>query len=66
MRFKIMGKKGDAAFDYDTLEMQQVKFAELKSAGMLPMVREPSGSRLLQKFEPGVDEVIWIPRITGG
>ena len=66
MKFKIMGKKGDAAYDYDTLDMQQIKFAELREAGMLPVVREPDGSRLLQKFEPDHDEVIWIPRITGG
>lgn len=66
MKFKIMGQKGDAAYDYDTLEMQQIKFNELKTAGMLPMVREPAGSRLLKKFEPDHDEVIWIPSIAGG
>ena len=66
MKFKIMGKKGDAAFDYDTLEMQKVKFAELKDAGMLPMVRGSGGRRLLQKFDPAAEEVIWIPKITGG
>lgn len=66
MKFKIMGQKGDAVFDYDTIEMQKIKFNELMGGGMLPMVRGGGGSRVLKKFEPDQEEVIWIPKITGG
>ena len=66
MKFKIMGQKGDAAFDYDTIEMQQTKFTELEESGLLPVVRESGGLRVLKDFEPDHDEVTWIPKITGG
>lgn len=66
MKFKIMGKKGDAVFEYDTIEMQKVKFQELQGSGMLPMVRGGGGSRVLKEFEPDAEEVIWMPRIMGG
>jgi hypothetical protein len=61
-----MGKKGDAEFDYETIEMQEIKFAELKNAGMLPMVVEGGKNRMIDKFEPGADEIIFIPKIMGG
>jgi Fe-S cluster biogenesis protein NfuA len=61
-----MGKKGDAQFDYDTVEMQEIKFKELIDSNMLPTVVEEGGSRMLTKFEPDVDEVIWIPKVMGG
>jgi hypothetical protein len=66
MKFKIMGKKGDAEFDYETIEMQKIKFDELQTAGMLPMVKTGSKTKMLKEFDPGVDEVIWIPKIMGG
>lgn len=66
MKFKILGEKGDAEFDYDTIEMAEIKFKELKTAGMLPMVIEQGKNRMIQNFEAKADEIIWIPKITGG
>lgn len=66
MKFKILGKKGDAEFDYDTIEMQEIKFNELKTAGMMPMVVDQGKNRMIQKFEPDADEIIFIPKIMGG
>jgi hypothetical protein len=66
MRFKILGQKGDAEFDYDTIEMQEIKFDELKTAGMMPMVVDGGKGRMIQKFEPEVDEIIFIPKVMGG
>lgn len=65
MIFKIMGNKGDAAIDLETIEMQQIKFDELMGSGLLPMVKDPA-PRMLKSFEPEHDEVLWIPRIAGG
>lgn len=56
MKFKIMGKKGDAAFDYDTIEMQKLKFNELINDNMLPMVIEDGKNRILENFDPNIDE----------
>ena len=66
MKFKIMGQKGDSEFDYDSIEMQEIKFDELKGAGMLPTVIDNGKSRMLDKFDPDANEIIWIPRIMGG
>ena len=67
MKFKIMCHKGDAAYDYTDLEMAEIKFDELKTDGMLPMVIEPEGKkRVLQNFEPDINEVVWMPGIMGG
>ena len=66
MRFKIMCHKGDSLYDYDIPEMAAIKFDELIGSGMLPMVIEKSGNRLLTKFEPDVDEVMWMPAVVGG
>ena len=66
MRFKILCDKGDAAYDYDTVEMAEIKFDELKADGFLPMVVEPEGNKMLKAFDPDVDEVMWVPAIMGG
>lgn len=66
MRFKILCGKGDAGYDYDTLEMAEIKFDELKTDGYLPVVVEPEGKRVLKGFDPNADEVIWVPAIAGG
>jgi hypothetical protein len=66
MKFKILGQKGDAEFDYDTIEMQEIKFKELKTAGMMPMVVNQGKGLIIEKFRPEADEIIWIPKIAGG
>jgi hypothetical protein len=66
MKFKILGQKGDAEFDYDTIEMQEIKFKELSKSGLLPMVAESGKNRMLKSFEPDANEIIWIPKIAGG
>jgi hypothetical protein len=66
MKFKILGQKGDAEFDYDTIEMQEIKFKELGESGLLPMVAEAGKNRMLKNFEPDANEIIWIPKIVGG
>ena len=64
MKFKIMGKEGDAGYDYDT-DIAELKFNELKES-MLPMEITESGIKKLDKFNPGTDVVVWMPRIMGG
>jgi hypothetical protein len=64
MKFKIMGKHGDAAFDYAD-DIVEVKFKEL-SKTMLPMEITPSGNKALTKFNPDSDTVVWMPKIMGG
>lgn len=66
MQFKIMGTQGDAGYEYDTLDMQMIKFAELQSSGMLPVKTTPAGKEIMKEFDPNIDEVVWIPRIVGG
>ena len=67
MKFRIMGKKGDLEVCYDDVETQQIKFDELKSANYLPMVIGQGGkSRLLQKFDPDVEEILWSLMVAGG
>ena len=66
MKFKIMGKKGDAEFDYDTIEMAKIKFNELLGSNLLPMEVTPSGNKALTVFKPDAEKVIWMPKIAGG
>ena len=67
MKFKIMCDKGDAGYTYEEMEMAEIKFNELKGSGMLPMViGTDSKKRVLQKFDSGVEEVLWLPAIVGG
>ena len=65
MKFKIMGQKGDFEGGYDRVTASE-KFEELFDSGMLPVVRENDTSRILKKFEPDHDEMLWIPKIMGG
>ena len=66
MEFKIMGRKGDAVFDYD-METAEIKFNELLSAGMLPVEADESGgSKPVASFRRDLERVTWIPRIAGG
>lgn len=67
MKFKIMGKKGDAEFTYEDVETQQMIFNELKESGMVPVVMEEGqANRTLIEFDADVDEIIWMRPITGG
>ena len=66
MQFKILCREGDALYDYPT-EVAELKFDELRTAGMVPMVVEQEGkNRLLSKFEPDVEDITWMPAIMGG
>ena len=66
MKFKILCHEGDAAYEYDVMEMAEIKFDELKNDGMLPMVVTPEGNKALKEFDPAADEVMWVPGIMGG
>ena len=66
MIFKILCSDGDFEGDYDTIEMAETKFNELQNAGMLPMKVEPTGNRLMKKFDPMAEMVMWVPKIMGG
>ena len=66
MHFKILCREGDAEYDY-ALDIAELKFDELRTAGMVPMVIEQEGkNRLLDKFDPDVEDMIWMPVIMGG
>ena len=67
MKFKILCNEGDAQYDYDVLEMAEIKFEELLNDNLLPVVVEPEGNKkVLKKFNPDVDEIMWVPAIMGG
>ena len=66
MKFKIMGKKGDAEFDYDDLELAEIKFDELVESNYLPVEKTPAGTKALVEFNPKVKEILWMSKITGG
>lgn len=65
MKFKILCDKGDAGYDYDT-DVAEIKFDELKSSGMLPMVITPDKREIVQKFDPDIEEISWLPAVMGG
>ena len=65
MKFMIMGKKGDAVYDYD-VETAEVKFNELLTSNLLPVVCKGAVKEIAKKFDPDADEVTWIPKIAGG
>lgn len=65
MKFKIMGKEGDAGFEYDDPAMAEIKFDELRES-MVPAVRENGKNRILKSFDPAVEEVVWLPKLIGG
>ena len=66
MKFKIMGRKGDAEFDYNDLELAEIKFDELVESNYLPVKVSPSGTKALTKFDPDIEEILWMSKITGG
>ena len=66
MKFKIMGRKGDAEFDYDDLELAEIKFDELVESNYLPVEVKPNGTKALTKFNPEIKEILWMSKITGG
>jgi hypothetical protein len=67
MKFKIMGRKGDAVYDYDTAT-GEVKFNELLSDGLVPFGSSGEGKKLakVDKFHPDLEEVVWMPKLVGG
>ncbi|MFH1526279.1 MAG: hypothetical protein ABIG69_06435 [Bacteroidota bacterium] len=65
MKFKIMGKKGDAVYDYD-VATAEIKFNELFSAGMVPMIKESGKNQVAKVFKSDIEEITWIPQIAGG
>ena len=66
MKFRIISKKGDEAYDYD-IETAEMKFSELLLSGMIPVAVGGEGEhRVLNKFNPDIDEMMWMPRIAGG
>jgi hypothetical protein len=65
MLFKIMGKEGDAAYDYD-LDVAEIKFDELKGANLLPVAVKEGRREVLKSFDPEVEQVIWMPKVIGG
>jgi hypothetical protein len=65
MRFKILCREGDDPYDYPT-EVAELKFNELKQAGMLPVVYEGTKAVALKDFDPDIEEVTWLPAIRGG
>lgn len=66
MKFKIMGKKGDAEFDYDDIELAKIKFDELVESNYLPVAVSPSGTKALTKLNRDIEEILWMSKITGG
>lgn len=68
MKFKILCEQGDQPFDYDDLEIAEIKFEELKGDGLLPMVVDPDTGKHLpvKKFDPDAETIIWAPSIMGG
>jgi len=47
-------------------ETAETKFDEL-SLSMIPVAADGEGpGTVMQKFDPNVEEVVWVPRITGG
>jgi hypothetical protein len=65
MKFKIMGTKGDAAFDYDT-DAAEVKFNELLAADYIPVQSKGGKSGVVKEFDPDAEKVTWMPKIMGG
>ena len=69
MKFKIMGKKGDAASVYEDLETQIMKFDELVAANFRPLALyedEEKENVLLKEFDPDVETILWMPKMVGG
>lgn len=66
MKFRIMGKKGDVAIDYD-LEAAELKFNELKESNLIPFEKKRDGKlQKINDFNSKANELYWLPRITGG
>lgn len=62
MKFKILCSAGDSEYDYPN-KIAELKFDELKNAGMLPVVAD---GKVLKEFDPGIEELTWVPKVMGG
>lgn len=72
MRFDIMDHSGHSTEAFDKassaeLEAAQKRFDELIAEGRTAAVRTgPAESRIVRKFDPKAEEVLFIPRLQGG
>jgi hypothetical protein len=72
MKFDVMDHTGHSTEAFDKANPQQLaaaqaRFDELIAEGRTAAVRTgPAQSRIVRKFDPNAEEVLFIPRLMGG
>ena len=62
-----MGPKGDNVAIYKDVETQQLKFDELMASNYLPVATgQGQSGTVLKKFDPTLEEILWVPVVGGG
>lgn len=68
---KIMDRSGDTRHEFDpadatAIEAAEKRFMELTGAGFKAVAMKPEGNEFISKFDPTVEQTLFIPQLQGG